>query len=97
MDIFLETTFRLLRGAAILIFLHALQTDPGYLAHPPTGTGVPPKKINRENLKFGLKLIVYIGLSLDNSGLVGISSPKFSRRRGELWSTNEKGIYGHKY
>jgi len=24
-------------------FLHSLQTDPGYLAHPPTGTGVPQK------------------------------------------------------
>jgi len=52
---------------------------PGYLAHPPTCTGVPPeKKINRENLKFGLKLSVWASIA---SGLVGISSPKFSRRR----------------
>jgi len=30
-------------------FLYALQIDLGYLAHTPTGTGVPPKKFNREN------------------------------------------------
>jgi len=30
-------------------FLYALQIDQGYLAHTPTGTGVPPKKFNREN------------------------------------------------
>jgi len=52
----------------------------------PTGTG-PPKKINRVNLKFGLKLSVRASIT---SGLVGISSPKFYRRHGELWSTNEK-------
>ena len=26
-------------------FLHALETDQGYLAHTPTGTDVPPKKL----------------------------------------------------
>ena len=30
-------------------FLYALQIDQGYLAHTPTGTGVPPKNFNREN------------------------------------------------
>ena len=50
----------------------------------PSPNGVPPpKKINRENLKFGLKLSVWASIT---SGLVGISSPKFSRRRGELWA-----------
>jgi len=55
----------------------------------PTGKGVPPKKINRENLKFGLKLSVWASIT---SGLVRKSSPKFSRRRRELWSTNERGM-----
>ena len=42
-----------------LKFLHAIQTDPCYLAHLPTGMGVPPpKKIIRVNLQFGLKLSV---------------------------------------
>ena len=70
-----------------LKFLYSLQTDPGYLAHPPKGTGVPKKNLIRENLKFRLKLTLCASITL---GLVGISSPKFFRRRGELWSTNEK-------
>ena len=32
-----------------LKFLHALEIDQGYLAHTPTGTGVPPKNFNREH------------------------------------------------
>jgi len=43
----------------------------------------------RQHLKFGLKFIRWASII---SGLVGISSTKFSRRRGELWSTNEKCI-----
>jgi len=31
-------------GCCALKFLHALEIDQGYLAHTPTGTGVPPKK-----------------------------------------------------
>jgi len=46
------------RGCCPLKFLRALEINPGYLTHTPTGTGVPPKKFNRENLKFGLKFIV---------------------------------------
>jgi len=46
------------RGCCSLKFLHALQIDPGYLAHTPTGTRVPQKNFNRENLKFGLKFSV---------------------------------------
>ena len=39
-----------LRGCCAMKFLHALEIDEGYLAHTPTGTGVPPpKKFNREN------------------------------------------------
>ena len=71
-----------------LKFLHSLQTDPGYLAHPQRGRG-SQKIFNREYLKFGLKLSVW---ALITSGLVGISSTKLSRRRGERWSTNERGM-----
>ena len=46
-------------GCCALIFLHALEIDQCLLAHTPTGTGVPPKFFNRENLKFGLKFSVY--------------------------------------
>jgi len=59
---------------------------PSSLAHPQHRRG-PPKKFNRENSKFDLKFRVWASIT---SGLVGISSPKFSRQRGELWSTNEK-------
>jgi len=38
-----------LKGCCAMKFLYALQVDQGYLAHTPTGTGVPPKKFNREN------------------------------------------------
>ena len=31
-----------LRGCCELKFVHALEIDQGYLAHTPTGTGVPP-------------------------------------------------------
>jgi len=34
-----------LRGCCAMKFLCALEIDQGYLAHTPTGTGVPPKKI----------------------------------------------------
>jgi len=62
-------------------------TDWPRLPSPsPKGDGGPPKNSNRENLKFGLILSVWASIT---SGLVGISSPKFSWRRGELWSTNE--------
>jgi len=40
------------RGCCALKFLHALEMDEGYLAHTPTGTGVPQKilivKINKK-------------------------------------------------
>ena len=43
MVIFRETTFQPLGVAGPLRFLHALEIDPGYLAHTPTGTGVTTK------------------------------------------------------
>jgi len=39
-------------------FTRALQIDQALLAHTTTGRGVPTKKFNRENLKFGLKFSV---------------------------------------
>jgi len=64
-----------LRGCYALKFLHALEIDQGYLAHTPTGLGVPPKKnFNRENLKFGLKFSVCTSIT---SGLMGTSSQIF--------------------
>jgi len=63
-----------IRGCCPLIFLHALELDPGYLAHTPIWTGVSPKKFNRENLKFGLKFSVWATIT---SGLVGVSSRNF--------------------
>jgi len=55
-------------------FLYALDIDKSYLAHTPPGTGVPEKKFNRENLKFGLKFSLYISIT---SGLMGISAQFF--------------------
>jgi len=55
-----------IRGCCVLKFLNALEIDQGYLAHIQAGTGVPPKKFNRENLKLALKLNVW---SLITSGL----------------------------
>ena len=36
-----------LRGCCALKFLRVLEIYQGYLAHTPTGTGVPPKQFNR--------------------------------------------------
>ena len=61
-----------LRGCCPLKFLHALEIDQGLLAHTHKGVeGPPPKKINRENLKLGLKFNV---LGSITSGLMAISS-----------------------
>jgi len=46
-----------LRGCCALKFLHALNTDQGYLVHTPTD-GSPPKKIIVNIKKFGLKFSV---------------------------------------
>ena len=50
MEFFRETISRPL-GLGLLRheFLYALEIDQGYLAHTPSGTGVPPKNFNREN------------------------------------------------
>jgi len=47
-----------LRGCCALKFLHALEIDQASLAHTLRWDGGPPKKINRENLNFGLKFSV---------------------------------------
>jgi len=52
-DIFRETAFRPLGGAAPSKFSHTLEIEQGYVGHTTTGTGVP-KNICK-NLKFGLK------------------------------------------
>ena len=62
------------RGCCALIFLHALEIDQALLAHIPSGTGVPQKNFNRENLKFGLKFSVYTSIS---SELIWIPSQTF--------------------
>jgi len=71
MDFFRETIFR---GCCPFKFLHLLEIDPDYLSHPPSGTGVVPKKLNGENLKFGLKFRVFATIT---SGLVGVSSQNY--------------------
>jgi len=70
---FSEDYISTLRGCCALKFLHALEIDQGYLAHTTTETG-SPNKINRENLKFGLKFSVCTSIT---SGLMGISSQTF--------------------
>ena len=46
-----------LRRCCDLKFLHALQIDQGYLAHTPTGMGVPPPQIFlSRKLKIGPKI-----------------------------------------
>ena len=54
--------------------LHALVIDQGYPALTPTGTEIPQKNFNRENLKFGLKFSVCTSIT---SGLMGIASQIF--------------------
>jgi len=71
------------QGCCALQFLHALKIDQGYLVHTPTGTGVPAKKFNRENLKFCLKFSVCASIT---SGLVGVSSLDcFQSTSREAW------------
>ena len=42
---FLSYYISALRGCCALKFLYPLQIDKGYLAHTPTGTGVPQKNL----------------------------------------------------
>ena len=46
------------RGCCAPKILHALEIEQALIAHTRSGTGVPPKNSNRENLKFGLKFSV---------------------------------------
>ena len=68
----------LFSGDYISALLHALEIDQGLLAHTHKGVEGPPKKINRENLKLGLKFNV---LGSITSGLMGISPWNFFSRR----------------
>ena len=47
-----------LRGCCVLKFLHRLDIDEDYIVLTPCGTGIPPKKFNRENEKSGLKFSI---------------------------------------
>jgi len=55
-------------------FLYALQIDQGYLAHTPTGAGVPLNNLIVKIKKSGLKFSVLDSIT---SGLVGVSSRDF--------------------
>ena len=59
------------RGFCALKFIHALEIAQALIAHTRSGTGVPPKNFNCENLKFALKFCI---LATITSGLVGVSS-----------------------
>jgi len=63
-----------LKGCCPFKFLHLLEIDPGYLAHPHRGQGSTPKKIIGEKLKFGIKFRVCTPIT---SGPVGISLQNF--------------------
>jgi len=63
-----------LRGCCALKFLHALEIDKGYLAHPQLGRGSPQKILIGEHEKSGLKFNVLRSIT---SGLVGVSSRDF--------------------
>jgi len=67
-----------LKGRCPFKFLHVLEIDPGYVAHPHRGRGSPQKNFNGENLKFGLKFRVCAPIT---SGPVGVSSRNFSKPR----------------
>ena len=80
------------RGCCALKFIHALEIAQALIAHTRSGTGVSPKNFNGENIKFALKFSV---LATITSGLVGISSPIFSRRRDELLVHKQKSYSAH--
>jgi len=58
------------RGCWALKILYALEIDQALIAHTRSGTEVPQKNFNPENLKFGLKFSV---LATVTSRLVGVS------------------------
>ena len=68
---FLEDYISAPRGCCAMKFIYALEIAQALIAHTRSGTGVPPKNFNRENLKFGLTFSV---LATITSGLVGVST-----------------------
>ena len=71
-----------LKGRCPFKCLHVFEIDPGYIAHLPSGTGVPQKNFNDENLKFGLKFRVCAPIT---SGPVGVSSRNFFQAGVIMW------------
>jgi len=69
-----DCIFALKGGLCPEIFTRARDWPRLPSAHPSWDGSPPPKKINRENLKFGLKFSVYTSIS---SQLMGISSKIF--------------------
>jgi len=65
------------RGCCALKFLHTLEIDKGLPTHTRRGTGSPPHKKNRENLKFSLKFSVLESIT---SGIVEVFSLNFFMR-----------------
>jgi len=63
-----------IKGCCPLKFLHALEIDPGYLAHTQLGRGSPDKNFNHENLRYGLKFSVWATITPDP---LGVSSWNF--------------------
>jgi len=59
-----------LRGCCALKFLHALEVDQGYLAHTPSGTGVPPPEFQSWKLKIGLQIQRISHYNLGASGSI---------------------------
>jgi len=66
-----------LRECCALEFLHTLEINQGLLAHTRRGTGPPPPKKNRENLKCGLKFSVLESITY---GIVEVFSLNFFMR-----------------
>jgi len=77
MDFFSGDYISALSGCCVLKFLHTLEIDKGLLTHTRRGTGVPPQKKNRENLKFALKFSVLESITF---GIVEVFSLNFFMR-----------------
>jgi len=85
---FWEDYISALRGCFRFKFLHELETNPGYQAHIPTGTGVPLKNFNRQNLKFGLKFSVWA--TITNQSISFISGCMAHRKRNSKTNMTDR-------
>ena len=79
-----------LRGCCALKFLYALEIDQCYVAHTPTGTGVP-QNFSRENVKFGLKFSVCTSITSELMAngdiIINFYPHDVSRARGDNMGT----------